>query len=96
MTTIPFTQTETIDIEINSEIKQIILRAAQVKMMSMSTFLINAAYENAKQTLKEHETLTLSLEEGERLITLLENPPEPNDKLKAAMRQYRQVNKNAT
>ncbi|EDN67805.1 conserved hypothetical protein [Beggiatoa sp. PS] len=95
MTTIPFTQTETIDIEINPEIKKIILRAAQVKMMSMSTFLINAAYENAKQTLKEHETLTLSLEEGERLITLLENPPEPNDKLKAAMRQYRQVTENA-
>jgi len=63
--------------------------------MSISTFLINAAYENAKQTLKEHETIKLSLEEHERLMALLENPPEPNDKLKAAMRQYRQVTENA-
>jgi uncharacterized protein (DUF1778 family) len=62
-------------------------------MKSISTFIINAAY--AKQTLKEHETLTLSLEEHERLMALLENPPEPNDKLKAAMRQYRQVTENA-
>ncbi|MEN8220805.1 MAG: DUF1778 domain-containing protein [Pseudomonadota bacterium] len=85
MTTISLTQPETIHIEINPEIKNIILHAAQVKMMSISTFIINAAYENAKQTLKEHETLTLSLEEHERLMALLENPPEPNDKLKAAM-----------
>jgi uncharacterized protein (DUF1778 family) len=59
-------------------------------MMSVSTFFANAAYDNAKQTLQEHETIKLTLKEHERFVALLENPPAPNDKLKAAMRQYRQ------
>jgi uncharacterized protein (DUF1778 family) len=89
MSTMPPTQLKKVDVEITKEINDIILRAAQLKMMPLSTFFINAAYEDAKLVLKEHETLMLTLEEHDRLMMLLENPPKPNDKLKAAMRQYR-------
>ena len=96
MTTIsPTQQVDKIEVEINQELQEVIWRAAQLKMMPVSIFLVNAAYESAKQVLKEHETLMLTLEEHERLMALLENPPKPNDKLKAAMHQYRQVSKNA-
>lgn len=95
MSTMPPTQMEKLDLKITKEMNNIILRAAQLKMMPVSTFFVNAAYENAKQVLKEHETLMLTLEEHDHFMALLENPPAPNEKLKAAMRQYRQVTEHA-
>jgi uncharacterized protein (DUF1778 family) len=57
-------------------------------MMPVNTYLINLAYDNAKQVISEYETLRLSNEERDRFMALLDNPPEPTEKAKMAMRQY--------
>ncbi len=82
--TIPLSR---IDIRMTSEIKQTIIRAAQLSMVSVNTYLINTAYDNAKKVISEHETLMLSNEERDRFLALVDNPPEPTEKAKAAMRQ---------
>jgi len=70
------------------ELKEVIIQAAQLRMMSVNTYLTNLAYDNAKQVISEYETLKLSNEERDRFIALLDNPPEPTEKAKMAMRKY--------
>jgi len=88
MTTISHNPLTSINLRITPEFKEVIVRAAQLKMMSVNAYLINLAYDNAKQVISEYETLRLSNEERDRFIALLDNPPEPTPKAKMAMRKY--------
>jgi uncharacterized protein (DUF1778 family) len=86
--TMPHSQVAIISLKMSPEFKEAIVQAAQLKMMSVNAYMINLAYENAKQVISEHETLRLSNEERDRFLALLENPPEPTEKAKMAMRKY--------
>jgi uncharacterized protein (DUF1778 family) len=88
MSTISYNQQASINLKMNPEFKEVIVRAAQLNMMSVNAYLINLAYDNAKQVILEHENLKLSNEERDRFIALLDNPPEPTEKAKMAMRKY--------
>ncbi len=88
MNTISHNLLASINLEMTPEFKEVIVRAAQLKMMSVNAYLTNIAYDNAKQVISEYETLKLSNEERDRFMTLLDNPPEPTDKAKIAMRKY--------
>jgi uncharacterized protein (DUF1778 family) len=49
------------------------------------------AYEGARRVLAEHERMLLVGEDREVFLEALTNPPEPTEKLVAAMRRYRRV-----
>ncbi|WP_069469759.1 type II toxin-antitoxin system TacA family antitoxin [Candidatus Marithrix sp. Canyon 246] len=87
MSTISYNQQASINLKMNPDFKEVIVRAAQLNMMSVNAYLINLAYDNAKQVILEHENLKLSNEERDRFIALLDNPPEPTEKAKMAMRK---------
>jgi uncharacterized protein (DUF1778 family) len=88
MSTISHNPLTSINLKMTEEFKEVIVRAAQLKMMPVNTYLINLAYENAKQVISEYETLRLSNEERDRFMALIDNPPEPTEKAKMAMRKY--------
>lgn len=88
MSTLSYNQQTSINLTMTPEFKEVIVRAAQLNMMSVNAYLINLAYDNAKQVILEHENLKLSNEERDSFIALLENPPEPTEKAKIAMRKY--------
>lgn len=46
------------------------------------------AHVNAKSVRNEYQNITLSKEEEMRFLHALDNPPEPNKRLKKAMRSY--------
>jgi uncharacterized protein (DUF1778 family) len=78
----------TINITTTYEIKNTLAHAAALYQQSITTFLLEAAFEQAKRVLQEHETITLSNAERDRFFALLETSDEPNDSLKAAMSEY--------
>jgi len=77
-----------IQIKTTQDIKSTLSRAATLSHQSISAFLLDAAFERAKNVLKAHEMITLSNVERERFFTLLETSDEPNDALKVAMSEY--------
>ncbi len=77
-----------INITTTREIKSTLSRAAVLSHQSISAFLLEAAFERANRVLKEYETITLSKEERDRFLALLETSDEPNEVLKAAMSEY--------
>ena len=69
---------ERIDIRIPSEAKDLIRRAAETKGVTLSAFVISAAYDAAQETVLGVETMKLSPEQSARVIESLAGGPEPS------------------
>lgn len=76
------TKNSRIDIRLNPEDKQTLEAAAALKRVSLSAFILSTAIEAAKLDLEREETITLSNEQRDKVISLLDNPPLPNEALR--------------
>ncbi len=70
--------------------KKRIERAASIKGLSVSDFIVQNADEAAIRTIQQHETWTLDERDRDLFVKFLLDPPEPNDHLKAAYARYRE------
>jgi uncharacterized protein (DUF1778 family) len=61
--------------------------AASLKGMSVSDFMVQSAEAAAIITIREHETWTLTTLDRDLFVNALLNPPEPNERLRAAARR---------
>jgi len=66
------------------EQKKRIERAARIKGMSLSEFIVQNADEAAIRTIQQHEMWILQEQDRDFMIELLLNPPAPNSRLRAA------------
>ena len=71
-----------IDLRVSPEDKKTLEMAAASKRTSLSSYIIQAAMENAMSDLERERTINVSKEGWDRLMELLENPPEPTEALK--------------
>lgn len=71
-----------IDFRTNVNQKLILEKAAKIKNVSLSSYILNSAMKQAEIDLKENEDLILSNRDRDLIMNLLENPPEPNEALK--------------
>lgn len=69
--------------------KKRIERAASLKGMSVSDFIVQHADEAAIRTIEQHKAITLSARDSRIFVEALLNPPEPGEGLKAAVRRYK-------
>ena len=65
-------------------------RAAAYAETSVSKFVLTNAVDAAARVIKERERVTLSPIDWEAFYDALIDPPEPNDRLRAAARRYRE------
>lgn len=89
MTTNSLIHEERIDLHINSDLKILLSRAAAYSGMSLSSFLVSAAGERARQIIAENEILSLSAQDWEAFLAGLDAPDEPLPRLEAATERYR-------
>ncbi len=71
-------KTKRIDIRANSSQKSILERAAELKNISLSSYVLSTSLKQAQLDIAENETITLSNNDRDLIMKLLENPPEPN------------------
>ena len=70
---------ERIDFRANSNQKTILERAAELKHVSLSSYVLTSSLKQAQFDLAENELIVLSNRDRELIMTALENPPEPNE-----------------
>jgi uncharacterized protein (DUF1778 family) len=80
---------ERIDLRTSAEIKELIVRAASTKGMTLSAFLLGSAQERARQILAETEMVTLTARDWNAFAKSLEKTEKPRPKLAAAMDRHR-------
>lgn len=71
-----------IDLRANSNQKSLLERAAELKHISLSSYILSTSLNQAQLDLSENETLVLSNRDRDLVMNLLDNPPEPNKALK--------------
>lgn len=72
-------------LRISPEAKSRIARAAALRHADMTNFVTQAALREADAVIAEAERITLSERDFKTIIDLIENPPEPNAKLRSAL-----------
>ena len=79
--TIPRTESARINLRTSPEAKALIERAAAIMGSTVSSFMLQNAYEAARRLVAEQEVLTLSDRDRDAFLNALENPPEPTQAL---------------
>lgn len=80
---------ERMHIRIDSLSKQKLERAAAYAHKNLSEFVLGQALHAADEVIQEHETLTLDQADWELFLSALDNPPEPNARLKEAFAEHK-------
>jgi uncharacterized protein (DUF1778 family) len=94
MATSPALRTHRTEARLLPHQKKRIARAAKLRGMSMSDFIVQLADEGAVRTIREHEAWVLTEADRDILVKALLNPPPPNARLRAAAKRYRQLVRN--
>lgn len=71
-----------IDLRANSNQKTLLERAAELSHLTLSSYILASSLKQAQIDLAENETLMLSNRDRDLVMSVLENPPEPNEALK--------------
>lgn len=73
-------------LRISPDEKELLLRAVALKHTHLTDFVIRHALRAAKAVIEEADHVQLSGRDSLRVLDVLENPPAPNAKLRAAAR----------
>jgi len=71
-------------LRIGAEEKALLLRAVALKRTDLTDFVLRHALRAAKAVIEEADHVRLSARDSLRVLDMLENPPAPNAKLRAA------------
>lgn len=75
---------ERMNLRVRPEVKARLVRAAALRNTDLTQFVTQSALREAEAVIREAEVVTVSERDFMRVLALLENPPAPNDKLRAA------------
>ena len=81
-------RTERAEARLRPDQKARIERAASLKGLSISDFIVQHADEAAIRTIEQHETWSLTERDREVFLAALVNPPDPSTRLVAAIDLY--------
>lgn len=73
-------------VRIRAEEKAMLMRAVALKHTDLTDFVIRHALRAAKAVIEKADRVQLSARDSLRVLDLLENPPAPNARLRAAAR----------
>ena len=73
------------NLRVRPEVKARLVRAAALRNTDLTNFVTQSALREAEAVIHEAEVIKVSERDYMRILELLENPPKPNAKLKAAL-----------
>lgn len=76
---------ERMHLRVRPEVKARLVRAAALRNTDLTSFVTETALREADSVIAQAETIRLSERDYKRVLELLENPPKPNAKLRAAI-----------
>lgn len=77
-----------LEAKVNLDIYQLLKQAAAISGRTLTDFVVDVAYKEAKKTISEHQVLRLTLEDQALLIESLSEPFKPNASMQNALDVY--------
>ncbi len=79
-----------IELEISEEHKETLEKAAGITELSLNDYIIHYAIVAAMEHIASYGKMVLSERDRDIFMAALENPPEPNEALKAAAKRHQE------
>lgn len=79
-----------IDLRISSEQKELLEKAASLKGLSLSAYMLSHCLEVAQNELAANQKLVLTDRDRDLFLSLMQNPPEPEETLVKAMKNFQE------
>jgi uncharacterized protein (DUF1778 family) len=73
------------NLRISPDVKAKLVRAAALRNTDLTNFVTQTALREAEAVIEEAEVIKLSDRDYKRVLELLENPPRPNARMRAAI-----------
>lgn len=73
------------------EVYETLCRAAELSGVTVNQFLVRSALKEAQAVIEREEVIRLTTRDWNWLLDLVEQPPKPNAKLKAALKRYQKA-----
>ncbi len=80
-----------LEARIRADQKHLIERAAAVRGVTVTDFVIGTVHEAATRTVHEHEVMLLGREDRARFVEALLNPPSPSPALRGAAERHKKM-----
>lgn len=80
-------RTERLQQRVTTNQKETLVRAAQLKGMDVSEFVILHAYEAAVEVVRDEKLIYLNSQETERFVQSFFDPPAPSENLRRLMQE---------
>lgn len=64
-------------------------QAAELLGATVNQFVVQAAYEEAQRVIERESIIRLSQKDAQKVLSLLDNPPKPNKRLKDAVKAFK-------
>ena len=71
-----------VDFRVSDVQKSLLERAAEIKHLSLSSYILSSSIKQAELDIAENEMLILLNRDRDLVMSALENPPEPNEALR--------------
>jgi uncharacterized protein (DUF1778 family) len=80
---------ERLEARVHAEQKNLFMRAASLSGLSLTSFVVDAVSERARQVIHDHEVMHLSAADSQAFADALNRDIEPSDRLKKSAARYR-------
>ncbi len=85
------TKQDRIGARVPHEVYETLCRAAELTGATVNQFLVQSALKEAQSVIEREDVIRLSARDWSWLLDLMEDPPKPNTRLKAAMKRYQKA-----
>ncbi|NEP14610.1 MAG: DUF1778 domain-containing protein [Symploca sp. SIO2C1] len=71
-----------------TSVKDTLQKAADITGATLNQFIVQAAVKEAQKVINTEQVIHLSLQDADRIFSVIENPPAPNNHLKEAIQRH--------
>lgn len=73
------------------DVYETLCKAAELSGATINQFLVQSALKEAQAVIEREQIIRLSVRDWDWMLDLLEHPPKPNARLKAALKRYQKT-----
>src|SRR6266481_1704744 len=74
---------------VSEKVRTTLEQAAELLGSTVNQFVVQAAYQEAQRVLERESVIRLTQKDARKVLSLLDNPPKPNKRLKDAIKQFK-------
>ena len=80
---------ERITARVSDSVRVTLEQAAELLGSTVSQFVVQTAYQEAQRVVERETVIRLSQKDARTMLSLLDNPPKPNKRLKDAVKEFK-------